>query len=787
MKWYIARPFNMMFPNVLLNLLDHKHWKSQKNPAGIPSGLADWGFLAPVNKGNYHETDLGLAVKSAKWQWPEVVLHALVKRGSYEATVPVRPMVMMARALLKMAQGGLQKAYLTDRSFTRLANLSSYAQLTDEFCEHLNDPAKSREPGILVYQDIWLNALEAAGILEKIDGKFFLLNNKWVFEFLSLLDAYGEAISNCPLKDVDAQAYYQYMGDVSKGLPEILGKASPGLLAAMFPSYKVGAIAWTTLAPQESINTLEDFATAFEKEMDVSKCGLKYDKSLLSRFISALAAKPFVVLSGLAGSGKTKIAQVFTKWLSLDIQSRDNCFYVGQVFCRSRTDFTIVAMDAVGMVVAQGTGTKTSLSFELIDHWVDTIVKRGLTPKMKPLDMRNAVQNDHPEYSPNIQSFDSILKPLAFYKIDHSTVAVSMQTSLLVPVGADWTNSEKLLGYPNALDKTSYVMPDTGVLKLLMDAEKNPKLPFFLILDEMNLSHVERYFADFLSAMESGDEIKLYDGDQRYADKAKTIAVPRRIRVPKNLFVIGTMNVDETTYMFSPKVLDRAQVIEFRVKPDEMAKFAGHWEDGDGKIVGPETPGATWKTGTATKIDLDKLADPNGIGKGAKYAESFLELALKRGEKKPSGTAVPAAPAGKPANPDKGKVPLQEVAKAVNAFFTPLAELGAEFGYRSAAEIMSFCGFYIDAGAKIDAAIDAAIVQKLLPKVHGSRRKLERVLTELWKLCRLDGVTDDLDAVAKAGGEYDFSAKTKYPLSAEKVLRMFRAAMANGFASFAEA
>ena len=51
----------------------------------------------------------------------------------------------------------------------------------------------------------------------------------------------------------------------------------------------------------------------------------------------------------------------------------------------------------------------------------------------------------------------------------------------------------------------------------------------------------------------------------------------------------------------------------------------------------------------------------------------------------------------------------------------------------------------------------------------------------------MDGVTDDLDAVAKVGGEYNFSAKTKYPLSAEKVLRMFRAAMANGFASFAEA
>ena len=314
-------------------------------------------------------------------------------------------------------------------------------------------------------------------------------------------------------------------------------------------------------------------------------------------------------------------------------------------------------------------------------------------------------------------------------------------------------------------------MPDTGVLKLLMDAEKNPKQPFFLILDEMNLSHVERYFADFLSAMESGDEIKLYDGDQRYADKAKTIAVPRRIRVPKNLFVIGTMNVDETTYMFSPKVLDRAQVIEFRVKPDEMAKFVGRWEDADGKIVAPETPGAIWKAGTATKIDLDKLADPNGIGKGAKYAESFLELALKRGEKKPSNDVKAD---------DGNRRPLQEVAKAVNAFFKPLAELGAEFGYRSAAEIMSFCGFYIDAGAKIDAAIDAAIVQKLLPKLHGSQARLGPVLRKLKELATKETVTSE-------GGETKKVRTPLYTLTCEKLDRMLDRLKANGFTSFAEA
>ena len=66
----------------------------------------------------------------------------------------------------------------------------------------------------------------------------------------------------------------------------------------------------------------------------------------------------------------------------------------------------------------------------------------------------------------------------------------------------------------------------------------------------MNLSHVERYFADFLSAIESYEEIPLYGNNES-------------LNLPDNLFTIGTVNVDETTYMFSPKVLDRANTIEF--------------------------------------------------------------------------------------------------------------------------------------------------------------------------------------------------------------------------------
>ena len=71
----------------------------------------------------------------------------------------------------------------------------------------------------------------------------------------------------------------------------------------------------------------------------------------------------------------------------------------------------------------------------------------------------------------------------------------------------------------------------------------------------MNLSHVERYFSDFLSGMESEEAIPLHNNDIEY--------VSTGLKLPKNLLVIGTVNVDETTYMFSPKVLDRANTLEF--------------------------------------------------------------------------------------------------------------------------------------------------------------------------------------------------------------------------------
>ena len=307
----------------------------------------------------------------------------------------------------------------------------------------------------------------------------------------------------------------------------------------------------------------------------------------------------------------------------------------------------------------------------------------------------------------------------------------------VVSVGADWTNREPLLGFPNALQPGKYVKPESGVLDLLIEANRpeNADKPFFLILDEMNMSYVERYFADFLSAMESKEPISLWSIDETKDNNDEVDGVPQKVALPKNLFIIGTINVDETTYMFSPKVLDRANVIEFKISPTEMGTF----------LV------------AMREIDRDSI-----IGKAAGMGADFVNKACKKDLDKD----------------DKAVATLQ-------SFFNELKNVNAEFGYRSATEIFRFI---CQAKANDDASpkmtdgeiLDAAIVQKLLPKLHGSRKKLEPVLTQLWKLC-FTGAGKDLN-IAKENVE-----KAQFKESADKIHRMYESATANGFTSFAEA
>lgn len=152
----------------------------------------------------------------------------------------------------------------------------------------------------------------------------------------------------------------------------------------------------------------------------------------------------------------------------------------------------------------------------------------------------------------------------------------------MVQVKPNWHDSSDLIGYVSRINGEKYVVGP--FLRFIAKAIQDPKRPYFLCLDEMNLAPVEQYFAEYLSVIESrklqdghietdpivpfevteayGSLIdQLFDSDEE-RKAYKTEEGGKRLTIPENLFVVGTVNMDETTFSFSRKVLDRAMTIE---------------------------------------------------------------------------------------------------------------------------------------------------------------------------------------------------------------------------------
>lgn len=152
----------------------------------------------------------------------------------------------------------------------------------------------------------------------------------------------------------------------------------------------------------------------------------------------------------------------------------------------------------------------------------------------------------------------------------------------MVQVKPNWHDSSELIGYVSRINGEQYVVGP--FLRFMVKAILDPNTPYFLCLDEMNLAPVEQYFAEFLSVIESRkqengkvvtDPIvdyepteaykslidQLFDDDEIRAEYLKEKG-GKRLSIPQNLIVVGTVNMDETTFSFSRKVLDRAMTIE---------------------------------------------------------------------------------------------------------------------------------------------------------------------------------------------------------------------------------
>lgn len=294
----------------------------------------------------------------------------------------------------------------------------------------------------------------------------------------------------------------------------------------------------------------------------------------------------------------------------------------------------------------------------------------------------------------------------------------------VVPVRADWTSPEPLLGYEDALlppapdSRRAWAVPEA--LQFILRAHADPAHSWLLVLDEMNLAHVERYFADVLSGIESGEPIVpnlVVENGHWYQRRDES----PRIALPPNLVIVGTVNVDETTYQFSPKVLDRAFTFEFRTTAEELSASRS-WP----QVVAPATP--------------------DQVG-------AYLSVLLN-----------PDWHLQHP-HPDEADV----TSRLLDAH-ADMTEIGLEFGHRSFREALRFAAALSACAIEDpDLTWDWVVMTKLLPRVHGDRRRLEPVLKRWYDFA--------------VGGDAE---KPVHPLLARKCQRMLRALQSHQFASFSE-
>ena len=324
----------------------------------------------------------------------------------------------------------------------------------------------------------------------------------------------------------------------------------------------------------------------------------------------------------------------------------------------------------------------------------------------------------------------------------------------LVAVRPDWTDHQSILGFVNPITER-YESTQALDLTLRADralgaAEEKLGAPrYFMLLDEMNLARVEHYFSDWLACSESRrpgpdgsvdqQSVPLHRSNEPMDTtlenpdgSPETLAVPASLALPTNLVVTGTVNVDETTHGFSPKVLDRAMVLEF----DE--------------------------------VDLGRLRDDGSEfdASGYRFPETL-------------------PPFGLATSGDYASMPdaFHEHLVAMNRI---LEEAQSHLGYRSAIEIARFVKLYGDmlpegpTGAVDLRPLDAAVLQKILPRLSGNRAKLEAPLATFCAYLR-DLAVPTVDVRLH---DFDRSVAAGLPRAYRRAVEMLVSLREFGFVSF---
>lgn len=270
----------------------------------------------------------------------------------------------------------------------------------------------------------------------------------------------------------------------------------------------------------------------------------------------------------------------------------------------------------------------------------------------------------------------------------------------LVPVKPNWTDNSDLMGYANLQGD---FIPGR-MLEIIRAAIASPERPHFAVLDEMNLAHVEHYLSDLLSVMETRrrDDVGRVVTDplpldlpgspvgEEEEDATGEWASLRKLSLPWNLMIVGTVNVDETTHPFSRKVLDRSFAIDFNEVDLTRFKMGG---GPLAAIVG------------GARLLLDR---PFSVREIYTTDEIFFD----------------------------------EIAFVLAEVNAHLRGAGLHFAYRVRDEIALYMYAWKRHGLSVllsrDEAFDLCLLQKVLPRCQGSAETARRALEGVFRYCAVE-------------------------------------------------
>ena len=546
--------------------------------------------------------------------------------------------------------------------------------------------------------------------------------------------------------------------------------------------------------------------------------------NLLKTFYHSLKSKPFVILSGLSGTGKTKLFENFTelfsggqkvqKWVVEELDEHERMVvpvYKEQIELNDKVltiDNFVQKLNEIKALRNEGRVKLYCLKLGRFYLKPRTSSEKGDYEDIYKTVVK-ASKFGYCAISCEEAEREGLIRIVGTLKIKEIPLSAN---KLFIPIRPDFRDSKSLLGFYNPIQQK---YQKTKLLDFILSAAKDYLLngkdavPYFILFDEMNLARVEYYFADFLSLLESKrfSSVEEALGDNEFKEFLEALGFepsnleedrcaftsasiplhsedglrepPKNLFLPPNLYFIGTVNVDETTHVFSPKVLDRAFTIEFDV--GSFKDYVEEFLEGRGGNVFCLPPKGKFQEEKLREDFIRKDAKTT-IAKFTIYEPNdFKDIATKIKFKKKFQS-----------NQSK------ELYKFLDELNGILKRYGFPFGYRVFNEILIFIKNATEGlkGLRLsyNEALDRVLLMKVLPKLYGTRKKLAPLIEELLKeIFAVKGVdvnrVETLPTIeggkvkVRVGGE-EKEVESPYPLTVKKLLEMAYKLSTDGYASY---